>query len=98
MTDDAPDREAEQEQAALLSGEFQRQLWAVANQPERQWARLPHIAAHGAGEFFLAILLALTEADPTDRAFGLRLIDQVQQAFMRQTGAAVDAPAGETKH
>lgn len=82
-TDDDEQRAAD---ALAMSAELQARLWTVLNDPTKNWARVPHCAAHGVAEVFTKVLVALAQTDANDVGFNLWLIDQVRQAFLKQIG------------
>jgi hypothetical protein len=98
MTDDAlPDtREAG---FLKVSRILQTELFAVLNNREAMWARVPYCVAHGVAEVLLDVLVALTQSKPADVAFGHRLIHDLEQQFIaRTTGTPAAGPAGPIAH
>ena len=87
--DDTTERDATEQpeaDAQAVSDELQRRLFEVLNDPSMNWARVPHCTALGLAEVFVKVLAALALTDPTDLAFGVRLIAEVHRQLIARAG------------
>jgi hypothetical protein len=91
MTNDPHDDFDEVAAALVISQEVQARLWGIITDPAADYALAPYCVAHAAAELLTNLLVGLTVSRGDDFAFGLRLIDQVQAAFIARTGRAPDA-------
>jgi hypothetical protein len=90
MSDELSDAECAQReaQAAAISEALQSLLWRVIDDPQLNWARVPHCVGHALAETLTRVLVALAHSDPNDVAFGLKMISEVERQFVTRTGAA----------
>jgi hypothetical protein len=96
MNDTSDDDERARRQAVVLElrRSLEEKLWVVVNDPEAQWARVPHVAAESLAEVLLRVLAVMAVTDPAkDFPFGLRLIAQLEQLFIAQTRGTTDSNA-----